>query len=185
MLKNPLFLVLVLLMACSNPPAESAVVKEKIVDVDPELIDLPERTYLVFREQLPLDNMTGFFGIESKALVEAAVAAKIKTTGPVTGLFYRWDTEAGMGDAAVALPVEPGTTLKGYVPLTLPAGQAFAADLTGPYTGLGAVHYALEAQFKLQKLKPAIPSIEEYHAGPVNGVPESAFRTRVIYPIAD
>lgn len=179
-----IFLCLLVLFSCSSKKSEDKS-NEKIVDVAPTLVDLPERTYLVLRQELPLDNMTGFFGIESQALVEQAKAAGITATGPISGLFYRWDMEAGVGDAAVALPVAPGTTLKGYVPITLPACQAFTAEYNGPYTGIGAIHYALEAQFELQKLTPGIPSIEEYHAGPVDDVSEENFRTKIIYPIAE
>lgn len=180
-----LFSLTILLLSCSTKSTAEKQQTEKIIDVNPVLIELPERHYLVLRQELPLDNMNGFFGIESKALSDAAKAAGIEPTGPITGLFYRWDTEAGIGDAAVALPVKKGTTLQAYVPITLPAQRAFAAQWDGPYTGLGAIHYALEAQFQLKKLQPGLPSIEEYYQGPVDGVAEENFSTRIIYPIAE
>lgn len=184
---SPSLLLLMLLTACNPGPTTSGggVSSEKTIDVDVEVIDLPQRYYLVLRQELPLDNMTGFFGIEGPALLAAARAAEIEPIGPLSGLFYTWDTEAGYGDAAVALPVAPGTTLAGYVGITLPAGRAFAAPLDGPYPGLGAIHYALGAQFQLEDVRPATPSIEEYLVGPADGAEEADFKTRVIYPIAE
>lgn len=182
-------LVLILLfggcLACNGEQSSEAGQPEKLISVEPQVVDLAERHYLVFRQELPLDNMNGFFGIECPILVDKAKAAGIKATGPISGLFYRWDTDLGVGDAAVALPVPAGTELEGYVLLTLPPQRAFATEWVGDYGGLGAIHYALNAQFQLKELTPAAPSIEEYYRGPVDGVAESEFRTRIIYPIAE
>ncbi|MEM9835879.1 MAG: hypothetical protein AAF828_05225 [Bacteroidota bacterium] len=153
--------------------------------VDTELVELPEQYYLVLRERLPLDNMTGFFGIEAQALVDAANAAGIQALGPVTGLFYEWNEAEGIGEAAVALPVAPGTQLGSYVGITLPRARAFSAKLEGPYTGLGAVHYGLSAQFEINQVRPGVPTREEYIVGPVDGVGEGDFKTRVLYPIVE
>lgn len=176
------FFFLLLLLACSNTSSKGAKTQIKALDI--AVIDLPERHYLVFRERLPLDNMTGFFGIESKALAEAAEKAGIKAQGPPTGLFYEWNESSGIGEAAVALPVAAGTKLSPYVLITLPPTKAFEATLAGDYTGLGAIHYGLNAQFQAQPdLKPLAPSIEEYIKGPLDGVEEKDFVTRVLYPI--
>lgn len=179
-------MLLTCVYSCNNAndtKAQEAEPEVKTTDFNPEVIELPERHYLVFRQRLPLDNMTGFFGIESKALADAAKAAGIEATGPLTGLFYEWNEEEGIGEAAVALPVNPGTTLGDYVPVTLPAVKAFAATLDGPYTGLGALYFGLAAQFQLQQVSPMTPTLEEYLVGPVDGVDESDFKTRVIHPI--
>jgi hypothetical protein len=184
-------LLLALLLACgyscnnvNDAKTQQAESKIKTTDLNTEVIDLPERHYLVFRQRLPLDNMTGFFGIESKVLADAAKAAGIEPTGPLTGLFYEWNEEEGIGEAAIALPVKPGTVLGNYVPVTLPAMKAFAATLDGSYTGLGALYFGLAAQFQLQKVNAMTPTLEEYLVGPVDGVGESQFKTRVIHPIA-
>ncbi|MEL6275620.1 MAG: hypothetical protein AAFU03_11000, partial [Bacteroidota bacterium] len=171
-------------LACGNSPVDKQqAVKE--VELKPTVIQLPVRHYLVLRERLPLDYMTGFFGIESPILMEKAKAAGIEPIGPISALFYEWNTDEGIGEAAVALPVAKDSELPGYVLITLPAGQAFSADLKGDYTGLNAIYYGLEAQFKLQKLSIDLPTIEEYIRGPLDSVPETEFVTRVIYPITE
>lgn len=185
---SSLLFLLVCSYACSNAnhaktPASEVENEVKTTDLNTEVIELPERHYLVFRQRLPLDNMTGFFGIESQALADAAKAAGIEATGPLTGLFYEWNEEEGIGEAAVALPVKPGTVLGDYVPVTLPAMKAFTATLDGPYTGLGALYFGLAAQFQLQKVSPMTPTLEEYLVGPVDEVDENKFKTRVIHPI--
>lgn len=180
---------LILLPGCGGntepETAASAANQVRNFDVDIKAIDLPVRHYLVLRQRLPLDNMNGFMAIECAALKAAAAEAGIKAKGPLTGLFYEWDTEQGIGEAAVALPVNAAVELAGYVNIELPATQAIAAELEGPYTGLGAIHFGMEAQLKLQKRSAKTPSIEEYIVGPADGAQEADFKTRIIYPIAD
>ena len=143
---------------------------------------LPERHYLVFRQRLPLLDMNGFLAMEARTLGAAAGAKNIEPNGPATALFYEWDVERGVGEAAVALPVAAGTTLPPYVTIVLPATRALSATLNGPYDGLGAVHYALESELRRRGLSPATPSIEEYLVGPAQGATPENFVTRVTYP---
>jgi len=171
--------------SCSNEPANKQSESVKEVTIEPEVIQLPERHYLVLRERLPLNHMDGFFGIESPILLEKAKIAGIESTGPISALFYEWNTENGIGEAAVALPVTAGSQLPGYVLVTLPSMQAFATNMKGSYVRLNAIYYGLEAQFKLQNLRIGLPTIEEYIRGPLDSVPESNFLTRIIYPIAE
>ena len=144
-------------------------------------LDLPERHYVVFRQDLSLLDMNGFLGMESEVLDKAAKEARLKTTGPATSLFYEWDTDRGWGDAAVALPVAAGTSLPPYVTIALPAQKAIALDLDGPYDGLSAMHYALDAELRRRGLVASKPSIEEYPVGPLDTKDPSKFKTRLIY----
>lgn len=144
-------------------------------------LDLPERHYLVFRQDLSLLDMNGFLGMESDALNKAAKEAGLTTTGPSTSLFYEWDTDRGWGDAAVALPVAAGTSLPPYVTIALPPQKAIALELDGPYDGLTAMHYALDAELKRRGLTAAKPSIEEYVVGPLDTKDPTQFKTRLIY----
>ncbi len=182
--KTSLLISLVLLVACGSKLEESQSSNSQIKALDISVVDLAERHYLVIRDRLPLAIMTGFLGLESKNLVAAARQAGIEPLGPIAALFYDWDEAAGIGEAAVALPVAAGTSLAPYQLISLPSCKAFAATLQGDYTGLGAIHYGLNTQFQAQKtLQPMAPSIEEYIKGPTDGVAESDFVTRVLYPI--
>lgn len=153
----------------------------RVTDLEYLELDLPERHYVVFRQDLSLLDMNGFLGMESEALDKAAKFANLKTTGPATSLFYEWDTERGWGDAAVALPVAAGTQLPPYVTITLPAQKAIALELDGPYDGLTAMHYALDAELKRLGVTADKPSIEEYIVGPLDTKDPAQFKTRLIY----
>lgn len=183
-----------MLFSCGSEaaaPAEAEVLNTEISGGDTSVqvmqldyldLDLPERQYLVFRQELSLLDMNGFLGMESEALSVAVAKAGIPATGPMTSLFYLWDTQRGWGDAAVALPVAAGTKLPPYVTITLPATKAIALDMDGAYDALSAMHVSLSKELERRGLKPALPSIEEYAVGPLNTEDAAAFRTRIIYP---
>lgn len=145
-------------------------------------LDLPERHYLVFRQELSLLDVNGFFGMEGEALTQAAIKAAIVPTGPMTTLTYEWDTERGWSDVAVALPVTAGTRLPPYVTITLPATKALALDMVGSYDALSAMHVALSSELNRRQLKATLPGIEVYDLGPLQTQDPDEFRTRIIYP---
>ncbi|MCX8209467.1 MAG: hypothetical protein OTI34_00335 [Lewinella sp.] len=144
-------------------------------------LELPERQYLVFRQELSLLDVNGFLGMATEALSVAASTAGVVATGPMTAFTYAWDTERGWSDVAVALPVEAGTTLPPYVTITLPATKAIALNMNGSYSALSAMHVALSQEINRRKLKPLLPSIEEYPVGPQQTADENEFVTRILY----
>lgn len=150
--------------------------------VDIQEIDLPERYYLVFRQELDLRDMNGFLAMESDALSEAFATAGLTPTGPTTALFYAWDTDRGWGDAAVALPVDADTRLLPYARISLPARLALMLEMRGSYERLSVMHYALNEALQSRGYQPVPPSIEEYIVGPADGKSPEEFITRIYYP---
>ncbi len=187
---------LLLLFSCGNAgeaDTEETIVASATVGGDTSVsvmqleyvdLDLPERHYLVFRQELSFQDINGFLAMESEALSVAATRAGIVPTGPMTTLTYAWDTQRGWGDAAVALPVAAGTKLPPYVTITLPATSAVALDLQGPYDALSAMHVSLDQELQRRGLTPVNPSIEEYNVGPLQVQDPNEFVTRIIYPYA-
>lgn len=153
----------------------------RVVSLDFQDVDLPERHYLVFRQRLPLVDMAGFLAMEAKKLGEAAGAKSVVITGPPTALFYDWDTDSRMGEAAVALPVAAGTKLPPYVTVTLPAQRGISLDMAGPYDGIGAMHYGLESEINRRGLTADLPTVEEYLVGPGDTDDPAEFVTRITY----
>ncbi|MEL7162043.1 MAG: GyrI-like domain-containing protein [Bacteroidota bacterium] len=145
-------------------------------------LDLPDRNYLVFRQELSFRDINGFLAMESKALRETATTAGIPTGGPYAVLTYEWDTERGWADCAVALPVAADTKLDPYVNITLPATKALALDLRGPYSAISAYHVALDQELRRRGLEATLPSIESYTVGPPEETDPANFVTRIIYP---
>jgi len=184
-----LTLFLIALSSCGSP-SEEVVSKTleggdtttNILKLEYLDLELPERQYLVFRQELSLLDVNGFLGMESEALSVAATRAGVPTTGPMTSLFYEWDTEKGWADAAVAVPVEPGTQLAPYVTISLPRTRALALDMKGGYDAMSAMHVALTKELQRRGLQFTKPSIEEYEVGPLQTQDPDQFRTRIIYP---
>lgn len=185
----PLFLA-----ACNSEPQAGDVVAVEtkrvtgdtvvsaVVQLDYLDLDLPERHYLVLRQELAMADVNGFFGMETEALSTAATKAGVVATGPMTALTYEWDTQKGWADLAVALPVSADTELPPYVNIALAAGPALALNMEGSYQALSAMHVALDRELQRRRLKPRLPAIEEYPVGPLQTNDETAFRTRIIYP---
>lgn len=142
---------------------------------------LPQQHYLVFRQRLPLEEMSGFLAQESEALLAAATRAGIEPTGSVSALFYEWNTSTNTGEAAVALPVAPGTQLSPYVTIKLPSAPVIQTELTGDYAGLSAAHFGLDSEIKRLGLVADVPTIEEYLIGPLDSVDPAGFRTKITY----
>ncbi|TXF88056.1 hypothetical protein FUA23_16375 [Neolewinella aurantiaca] len=190
-LRIPIFLIpFLLLFACGKSGEVKEVISTATEGGDTSVqslqleyldLELPERHYLVFRQELSLLDVNGFFGMETEALSVAASKAGVIATGPMNAFTYAWDTERGWADVAVALPVEAGTKLPPYVTVTLPATSAIALDMNGSYSALSAMHVALGKELNLRGLKQLRPSIEEYPVGPQQTADENEFVTRIIY----
>lgn len=189
-----LLLVLLVLsaFACRQSPGDEVEVISKVTEGGDTTsrttnlkylnTDLPERYYLVFRQELSLLDVNGFIGMESDILKKKVAEAGITPTGPWAVLTYEWDTERGWADVAVAVPVEKGTALAPYVTITLPATKAAGLMLKGPYDGLSAYHLALDEELKRLNLAPIYPSIEEYIIGPSETKQAEEFQTLILYP---
>ena len=157
------------------------VVREYDIEIVP--IDMEERHYLVLRSRLPLDNMNGFMAIEGQNLKLRAHQAGIEPTGHLSTLFYEWDVETGIGEAAVALPVEAGTELPPYVNITIPAGPGISTAMQGPYSLLGAFHDAMNDYLRANSLQSTTPTIEEYIMGPTATPDTNSYVTLITYPL--
>jgi len=176
--------------ACQSSGDVKEIVSKEVIGGDSTLqsrqleyldLDLPDRHYLVFRQELALQDVNGFFGMETEALSVAATKAGVVATGPMTAFTYAWDTKRGWADVAVALPVAKDTKLPPYVTISLSATKAIALDMNGSYSALSAMHVALDQELKRRNLKPTLPSIEEYPVGPQQVADENDFVTRIIY----
>jgi len=153
----------------------------QVMKLDYLEMELPERHYLVFRQELAFPDINGFFGMESEALSMAATKAGVVATGPMSALTYDWDTERKWGDGPVALPVSAGTKLPPYVTISLPANKAIALEWTGTYDRMSAMHVSLDQELHRRGVKPVYPSIEEYPVGPLQVADPHDFQTRIIY----
>lgn len=157
---------------------------ETLLQLNFQDLELADRYYLVFRQELPFAEMNGFLALEGKRLANEVLDAGVEPLGPLSSLFYAWDTEAGMGDAAVAIQVAENTELPPYVTVKIPATRALALDLDGSYQRLSAFHVGLGEELKRRGLRPVTPSIEEYYVGPLQTRDPNEFRTKIIYPYA-
>jgi effector-binding domain-containing protein len=153
----------------------------QVLELEFKDLDMPERYYLVFRQELSVLDMNGFLAMESKALETAVAKAGIQPTGPPVSLFYGWDTDRGWGDAAVAVPVPAGTKLPPYVLVTLPATKSLMLSMDGSYQRLSVMHYSLNEEINTLGYVARPPSVEEYVVGPNDSDDPSEFKTRIYY----
>jgi effector-binding domain-containing protein len=142
---------------------------------------LPGRHYLMHREVVSFADMGNFFQTHMPRLATDMQNAKIAMAGTPSGLFYKWDEARQESDAAVAIPVAPGTSLKGYSMLEMPGGKALLIDYYGSYEGSAVAHEAMDKYMKEMNLSLKGPVLEEYVTDPVSEPDTAKWHTKVIY----
>lgn len=145
-------------------------------------LDLPAKSYAVFRQELSFRDVNGFLAIEGDSMMRKMTRANIEPLGSMTTLTYVWDTQRGFADVATAIEVEPGTSFPPYAVINFPATKALSVDLEGPYDRLSIYHLALGEELKRRGLIAGPPSFEEYLVGPTETRDADKFRTRITYP---
>lgn len=151
-----------------------------------EVADLPERTYLVHREDISWSEMSAFFEQHYGAMYGALHNAEADMTTPPTALYYKWDTENERTEVAAAIGVADSTvSIDGYSTTTIPAGRALKIAYYGAYEGSGDAHMALDAYAKENGYEIASPVIEEYVTDPETVEDQSEILTNIYYPVSE
>ncbi|MBL7775478.1 MAG: SRPBCC family protein [Saprospiraceae bacterium] len=154
-----------------------------------EAAPMAERWYAGWRKTIPIDEIPAYFSTQIPVLLSQIQTSKLVTTGPLTGLFWEYDEEAGSSDLAVAIPVEAGQKPgAGLAFFTVGGPTAVILDFFGAYDSLGMAHFALDDYLAENGLRQIPPVLEEYIAGPSQEPDTARWHTRVIYfvgPAAD
>lgn len=144
-------------------------------------LTLPAGVMLGLRERVAMADLAEFFDRAMPAVAAEFARLGITPAGPPIAV-YRHEIGHDF-DVTVGFPVSGPLANAGRLVMErLPAGHAVRAEHVGPYETLSVVYAALSAWLGAHKLVPPDVIWEEYLVGPGSG-DESAYRTRVVYPL--
>ncbi len=146
------------------------------------IVDLEPRQTAVVREQVPLDQLTDFFGRAFSTVMEVAGRHGVMVTGPPFALYHGTpaetvDVEAGFPTASTLEPDD------GVGPGSLPAGRAVEAMHVGPYDTLSQTYDEAVRWARQQGLQPRRDMWEEYLTDPAADSDPATWLTRVLLPV--
>ena len=155
---------------------------EKNTKVKPKVIvkevEYPGHIFAGTRQEVGMGEVTALY---SSIYIPLSKALGGKVWGPLTGLYYKWDTIAHRTDVMVALPVtDSAMRLKLSSYIYLPPAHAFMAVHNGGYSALADVHATLN-KYMAAKGRTATVSIEEYPTGPLQEPDSAKWITNVYY----
>jgi effector-binding domain-containing protein len=145
------------------------------------MIDWPGQVYMAYREEIPMDQMEGFYIQHLTRLANAVGRAGVEMTGMPCGLYYTWDEEQTMTDMAAAIPVSAAFAGRRMEAIEIPAGKALQIDHYGSYEGLGEAHAAMDEFMTNFQLDVNVPVIEEYASDPDQEPDTSKWLTKIYY----
>jgi effector-binding domain-containing protein len=144
-------------------------------------VTLPARTVVGLREQVAATELAEFFRRAIPHVIAEFARIGIVPAGPPTAV-YRHELgqkfDVTVGFPAGGLPAAASD----LAVADLPAGRAVQVEHIGSYETLPAAYAALGAWFGTHQVRPPDVMWEEYLTGP-DTVEESAYRTRVVYPV--
>jgi effector-binding domain-containing protein len=147
------------------------------------IVDVPEQHTAVVREQVPMGELTAFFGRAFEAALHIVRAQRAVPVGPPFGAYHgppgeTVDVEAGF---PVASPIEDA---EGVVASTLPGGRVVEAVHVGPYDTMVGTYAEVEAWMADHGLEPGPLMWESYLTDPGDEPDPATWRTLIVWPTA-
>jgi effector-binding domain-containing protein len=107
---------------------------------------------------------------------------RLKTLGPCTLLYFKWDEPEGYASIALAVPVEDIETVNEpeLSLVNIPESKAALAALYGSYNGLKTLHESLMAYCELHRFKITL-TVEEYTIDRLQELNPANWVTNVYY----
>jgi effector-binding domain-containing protein len=151
--------------------------------VDIERVELQPRTMLGVRDVVALTELSDFFGTAFEAAAAELGRQGAHPAGPPIALYTGdpSDTVDVTAGYPVTDPVEAPPLL---VVSHLAGGPAVQAIHTGNYDTLADTYAQIIEWLTEQKLTPTSQVWEEYLVGPDSGAAQSAWQTRIVFPVA-
>jgi len=146
-----------------------------------EVTTVPAQMVVGRRESVAMTELPTFFGRMIPIVTAEFARHGIVPAGPPTAVHT--SEAAQVFDVTVGFPVEGAPPAVGGLAVQrLPAGRVVRAEHIGPYRTLPSMYAALSAWFADHARVPPPLMWEEYLVGP-GAADESAYRTRVVYPL--
>ena len=147
-------------------------------------VDYPGQTFLVHREKVKMDDITGQYEKYLPELFGQAQKNKLEIAGMPGGLFFSWDPDNGTTDLGCAVPIAFGSKApKGMSTFSTKPGKALHVDYYGSYEGTVAAHDAIEAHMKAKGHEMVWPCIETSVTDPTTEPDPNKWLTQVVYPL--
>lgn len=135
------------------------------------------------RAQVPMAELTEFFGRAFGETLAALEAQGAHPAGPPFGKYYGMPTD--VVDVEAGFPVAAPITAAGdVVPGTLPGGRTVEATHVGPYDTMESTYAAVQKYFADEHLTPSPVMWESYLSDPDTEPDPATWRTRICWPIA-
>ncbi len=164
---------------------KEALVPETTIEV--QLEDVPELRVAVIGGRVPVDDMFTFVPETIERLLAWLGARGLQCLGPPLTL-HRDPVEGIENDALdveIGFPVAPGATGDDEVSIRVcPAARAAVLEHRGAYASLPAVFEPLHEWILERGFAPAGPVREVYATNPGDTLDESAYLTRICWPLA-
>jgi effector-binding domain-containing protein len=125
-----------------------------------------------------------FFGSRYGEINTYLAADGANLSAPPLAIFHKWDEENKMTNVEVALACEskkPGS--KRVVKRDFYSGKVVKGSFYGPYSGTGAVHYAIEDYMNSNALEMAGSPWESYVTDPATEPDTLKWLTEIYYPV--
>ncbi|HYI32156.1 MAG TPA: GyrI-like domain-containing protein [Glaciibacter sp.] len=149
-----------------------------------ERITLTPRTVLGVRETVQPEGMAEFFARAMGQAYRALQDLGLQPAGPPVAV-YRGSPERGF-DVTAGFPVASAVSAPTGLEVTeLPAGQAVAALHVGSYDSMTESYDEIATWMTDHRFTPADPMWEEYLTGPDMNPDPAAWRTRIVFPLAE
>ena len=185
------FMLLMNLAKMIGPDYESGLAKLKEVcensasamaNLEVKEIVWAAHTYLADRSTIDIKNVDQVFQDKMPKTYEYLQQNKFQMTGPPSGLFFTWDTNADSTDLAIAIPVKDASMASGdYTALTIERSKAVMVDFYGSYDRTDVAHDAIKKYIKEKGLIAKSPAIEEYITDPAIEKDPNKVLTKVYY----
>jgi len=140
--------------------------------------------FIAARKVLKMEEMGKFFGQSAQDIGSFMKKNKLEQSGPMTGLFYKWDEQNKETDAAFAAPVAISNEIKkdnGIEVIKVDHSKALKIEYYGGYEQSAEAHYAMDDYIKEKGLTQIAPVIEEYLTDPTSEPDTSKWLTNIIY----
>lgn len=142
----------------------------------------PARTYVAIRQSVAFKDIPDFYAASFGKAMEAVNKAGAQMAGPPTGLYYKWDEQAGVTDMAAAIPMTGKKQVAAeFQVVSLPKRTAYVLDYYGPYEKMLLPYLALDNYFMEKGLKQSSPVVEEYITDPGSEPDQSKWLTKVYF----
>lgn len=148
-------------------------------------IDIEDAHYVMNRQTVSLDQISQFYQQNLGILFGKVMYAGAEMKGMPTGIFFKYDVEAGVSDMAAAIPVKEAAEIKGADSYTVPAGKALQIDYYGDYSGTEKAHTAMDKYLSDYGLKHKNIILEEYVTDPSQEKDASKWLTRITYMLEE